>query len=299
MATITEVGGPASWQSSPDSMWRHRLDARQRAELLAAVAQPGSPLPAFGPLPTLGPLLGEVAREVLTGGGVALIEGVPVGELSESDREVLAAGICAYFGSVVPQGERVAVHVRDEGADPAAPTSRSYEHRGRLGYHSDPAAVVALLCVRSAKSGGLSRVVSSVALHDELVRRRPELAEVLYQPWWRDNRAGTGYQEPVCRRTPDGRWRANYGPDYIRSAQRIPGVPPLRPDQVAAMAELDRLADDPRFVLTMDLRPGDMQFLNNHVVMHSRTPYEDHAEPDRRRDLIRVWVDELPDAVGD
>jgi hypothetical protein len=97
---------------------------------------------------------------------------------------------------------------------------------------------------------------------------------------------------------PDGRWRANYGPDYIRSAQHIPGVPPLRPDQVAAMAELDRLADDPRFVLTMDLRPGDMQFLNNHVVMHSRTSYEDHAEPGRRRDLIRVWINELPNAVG-
>ncbi len=295
MAAITEVGGAAGWLGGSlarSSVWRYTLDARQRAELSAAVDLPGFPLPA------LGPLLGDIAREVLRGRGLALIEGVPVAELSEQGSEVVAVGIGRYFGSVVPQGVASVVHVRDQGVDPAASDSRSHEHHGGLGYHSDPTDVVALLCVRSAKSGGSSSVVSSVAVHDEVVRSRPELAEVLYQPWWRDRRDGTGYQEPVYLRLPDGRLRASYGPDYIVSAQRIPGVPPLRPDQVAAMAELDRLHEAPRFALTMDLRPGDMQFLNNHVVLHGRTQYEDFADPLLRRDLIRVWLNGAPEIAA-
>ena len=88
-----------------------------------------------------------------------------------------------------------------------------------------------------------------------------------------------------------GRLVANYGADYIRSAQRSPRVPRLASAQLAAMAELDRLNNDPGLVLTMDLRPGDTQFLNNHVTMHSRTEYYDHPDPARRRDLIRLWLD--------
>jgi hypothetical protein len=285
--TITTVGGPAGWlggELADSPVWRYRLDARRRAELLAAVEQPGFPLP------TLGPVLRDIARDVFDGRGFALIEGVPVAELSEHDREVAAAGLGGYLGSVVPQGDRAVVHVRDTGTDPAAPTSRGAEHRGRLGYHADPTDAVALLCVRAAHSGGLSSIVSAVAVHDELVRTRPDLAEVLYRPWWRDDRAGKAYQRPVYERAPDGRWLASYGPDYILSAQRIPGVPPLQPDQLAAMAELDRLNDDPRFALTMALRPGDVQILDNHVVLHSRGEYTDHAQPHRRRDLIRVWL---------
>ncbi|HEY6786164.1 MAG TPA: TauD/TfdA family dioxygenase [Trebonia sp.] len=68
-------------------------------------------------------------------------------------------------------------------------------------------------------------------------------------------------------------------------------MPPLSPAQREAIAVLDQLNSDPRFSVTMDLRPGDMQFLNNHIILHGRTAYEDHAEPERRRDLIRLWLD--------
>ena len=125
--------------------------------------------------------------------------------------------------------------------------------------------------------------------------RMPDLAQVLYQPWWRDMRTGDGPdsfgQSPVYARDDRGRLSVSYGPDYIRSAQRAAHVPPLSPAQLEAMAVLDQLNSDPRFSVTMDLRPGDMQFLNNHIILHSRTAYEDHAEPERRRDLIRLWLD--------
>jgi alpha-ketoglutarate-dependent taurine dioxygenase len=76
----------------------------------------------------------------------------------------------------------------------------------------------------------------------------------------------------------------------MRSALRGAHVPPFSPEQLEAMNLLDRLNSDPRFMLTMDLRAGDMQFLNNRVTLHSRTEYIDHPAPERRRDLIRIWM---------
>jgi hypothetical protein len=186
------------------------------------------------------------------------------------------------------------LHVRDEGVDPSRPTSRSYQHNQRLGFHADPTDIVALLCIRPAMSGGLSSIVSSVAVHNEIVRARPDLAQLLYQPWWFDRRSGDGpdsfFQQPVYTVDAAGNLLAHYGPDYMRSAQRAAHVPPLNTAQLEAMETLDRLNNDPRFSLTMDLRDGDMQFLNNHVILHSRTTYEDYPEPERRRDLIRLWL---------
>lgn len=287
---ITEVRGPSDWRGddiAASPLWRYPLSPAHQAEVLAAMDRPNFPLS------TLDATLAAVREELVHGRGFALLQGIPVDGLSERDAETVALGIAGHIGRIVPQdGERFK-HVRDQGVDPAAATSRSYQHNGRLGYHSDPTDVVALLCVRPAKEGGLSSVVSSVAVHDEIVRSRPELAQVLYEPWWRDRRTGDGpdsfYQSPVYSRTADGGLLADYGPDYLRSAQRGAHVPPLRPVQLAAMAELDRYNDD--FALTMDLKAGDMQFLNNHVTMHGRTEYVDHPEPTRRRDLIRLWLD--------
>jgi hypothetical protein len=210
--------------------------------------------------------------------------------MSERECETAALGIAGHVGDVVPQGPGGApvMHVRDTGADPARARTKSYQHSGRLGYHSDPADVVALLCLRPARSGGLSSIVSSVAVHNELVRVRPDLAELLYEPWWHDRRTGDGpdsfYTKPICVPRPGG------GISISRSARRGAHVPPFTAAQVELMELLDRLTGDPRFALTMDLREGDLQFLNNHVVLHSRTAYEDHPEPERRRHLLRLWL---------
>jgi hypothetical protein len=249
--------------------------------------------PESFPLPTAGAVLRRLAREVTDGAGFALLHGVP----ADDDTDLVCAGVGSYAGTIVPQGAQHAPvqHITDQGADPRAPTTRSYQHSGALGYHADPTDIVALLCIRPAKSGGLSGIVRSAAVHDELARTRPDLAQVLYQPWWRDLRTGDGpdsfHQRPVYARDRRGRLSVSYGPDYISSAQRGAHVPPLSRAQRAAMAVLDQLNSDPRFSVTMDLRPGDMQFLNNHIILHSRTEYEDHPEPERRRDLIRLWLD--------
>ncbi|MEV4475549.1 TauD/TfdA family dioxygenase [Nonomuraea sp. NPDC049504] len=323
---VEPAAGPGEWRADDvrgNEAWIVRLDEEHRREVLAAVraterstdSRPTAtnrqadprPAPAADPaldpgsadgfpLPTLGPVLGRVREELVDGRGFVLVRGVPVEEMTQREREVAAVGLARHVGEVMPQGPEQAplMHVRDTGSDPSEGRTRSYEHRGRLGYHSDPYDVVALLCVRPAKAGGLSAIVSSVAVHNEIVRLRPDLAEELYRPWWHDRRTGDGpdsfYTKPICVRRPDGGLSIAYGPDYLRSAQRGASVPPLTAAQLEVMALLDELTNDPRFAMTMELQAGDMQFLNNHVVLHSRTAFEDHPEPERRRHLLRLWV---------
>jgi hypothetical protein len=302
---IAHVQSAADWhgdQIAGDPGWRLPLGNAHRTEVLDALAAIQAKdmglddvTPEVFPLPTLGPHLRRLAREVMDGRGFTLVQGVPVGGLTDEQSALVAVGIASHVGDVVPQGPEHAsvVHVRDDGADPAQSTTRSYQHNQRLGFHADPTDVVALLCLQPARSGGLSAIVSSVAVHNALVDARPDLAHLLYRPWWFDRRTGDGpdsfYQQPVYT-VVDGQLGTRYGPDYMRSAQRAAHVPPLTPDQLEALETLDRLNHDSRFLLTMDLRPGDMQFLNNHVILHSRTAYQDHPEPERRRHLLRLWL---------
>jgi len=297
--------GPGEWLGAEirdSDAWKIPLTEQHRHEVLDAVraAGPGADeiTPATFPLPTLGPVLRRVRDELADGRGFVLVQGVPVEQMSERQCEIAALGLGCHVGQIAAQGPASAplTHVRDTGADPARPRTRSHQHSGRLGYHSDPTDVVALLCLRPARSGGLSTVVSSVAVHNEVLRTHPDLAQELYQPWWHDRRTGDGPDsftaKPLCTRRGDGRVSLSYGPDYIRSAQRGAHVPPLTAAQLQAMDLLDRLTGDPRFALTMDLREGDMQFLNNHVVLHGRTAFEDHPQPQRRRHLLRLWLTE-------
>lgn len=307
MTVINQVRSSADWrgdQMAGSHGWRLPLSDVHQAELLAALAAAhmagvglrGVSREVF-PLPSLGPELEQLARDVTHGPGFALVQGVPVAELNEYQCELVALGIASYFGSVVPQGPQQVplLHVRDQGVDPSHSTSRSYQHNQRLGFHADPTDIVALLCIRPAKSGGLSAIVSSVAVHNEIVRTRLDVAQLLYQPWWFDRRSGDGpdsfFQQPVYAVNAEGGLVARYGPDYMRSAQRGAHVPPLSLAHVEAMETVDQLNNDPRFVLTMDLQAGDMQFLNNHVILHGRTAYEDHIERERCRDLVRLWLD--------
>lgn len=237
-------------------------------------------------------LFDRVRAELCTGRGVVLLHGLPVDGLGDAAAERLAVDVARRIGDVVPQGSNgeLVRHVRDIGADPNAPTSKSYMHKEKLSFHADPTDVVGLLCLRQAKSGGRSAVLNTVAVHDEIVRTHPELADLLYQPWWHDARDGTCQQRPLYTRDERGRLSAAWGLDYLRSAQRGTDVPAFTPAQSALVDLLDALTNDPRFAYTMDLRKGDLQLLNNHVTMHNRTAYVDHPEPERRRHLIRVWL---------
>lgn len=303
MIDVQPVAGPAVWSGAEVEArtdWMFQLTETHITELLAALDAVGTtPMREITagefPLPTLGPVLNEFVEELVHGRGFVLIRGVPVEGLDEPALERLYWGIGQHLGIPIPQNDagEYLVHIRDQGLDFANPEVRGYQTSARLDYHSDSTDVVGLLCVRPAKQGGVSTVVSASAVFNEAIARRPDLAAVLMQPWWWDRRkkdlSASFFQ---CRifAVEGGRLTSYYGRSHIESASRSPDVPPLTPLQVEALDLLDSIANDPAFVLNMHFQPGDIQFLNNYKVWHARTDYVDHPEPHRKRDLYRLWL---------
>jgi len=186
-------------------------------------------------------------------------------------------------------------HVKDLGRSSLDPNARIYQTRERQTHHTDSCDVVGLLCLRTAKSGGLSSLVSSATIFNEMRRRRPDLLKVLLEPIETDRRGevpegGSPYFSIPVFNWHDGLLSAIYQRQYIESARRFPGVAPLSPVQIAALDLFDELANDQALNLTMDLRPGDIQLVHNHTILHDRTAFEDFSEPNRKRHLLRLWV---------
>lgn len=303
------IGGPAAWrgpQLRAGDDWKVELDAAQRVELLAALdvaravgRDTGKGLRemtvADFPLSTLAPVLAAALDDVIEGRGFVLLRGIPIEDLADDSVELLYWGIGLHIGIPIHQKSEddLLVHITDQGVDPNDPLTRGFQTSTSLDYHCDSSDIVGLLCVRPAKSGGVSTIVSSVAVHDELVRRAPDAARLLREPWWHDRKssddASSFFRCSVFGER-DGRLFAHYGRSYMESASRFADIPELTQERVAALDALDALLNSEEFVLNMDFRPGDIQLLNNYTVMHARTSYQDHPEPERRRDLIRLWL---------
>jgi Taurine catabolism dioxygenase TauD, TfdA family len=232
-----------------------------------------------------------------TGRGFLLLRGFPSDGLDPASAELAYVGFGLQFGHPVGQDAQANLlgHVRDEGQARTGPGVRIYRTRGRQDFHTDGADLVGLLCLHAAASGGESRIASSAAVYNEMLRRRPDLVEVLYEPlyWDRNDEQSSGedpfFALPVFSDV-NGAPRTFYIGWYIRDAQRHPGVPRLTPAQVEAMQLLEAIANDPEFHLEMSFRPGDIQLLNNAKILHSREAYEDSGVPDERRHLLRLWL---------
>jgi hypothetical protein len=167
---------------------------------------------------------------------------------------------------------------------------------GPLRFHTDKCDVLALLCASNGIAGGVSRVVSTVAIHDEMARRRPDLLAVLYDDFWRmrpadeegAQHADRVFRMPVFARGPEGDFTSQYSRTYVEMAHEVAGVPPLRAEQVEAMDVLAALAEE--LCAEAAFTPGDVQLLNQHVTYHGRTAYADDAAAGAHRVLLRVWL---------
>jgi hypothetical protein len=172
---------------------------------------------------------------------------------------------------------------------------RIYQTSERQTYHTDSCDVVGLLCLKTARQGGLSTLVSSSTIFNEMRRRRPDLLALLLQPVATDRRGEVPAGMKPWFEIPVFSWHAGhltaiYQRQYIDSAQRLAGAPRLTADQVAALDLFDTLANDPALNLHMEFTPGDMQFVHNHTLLHDRTAFDDWEEPQRRRHLLRLWL---------
>jgi hypothetical protein len=209
----------------------------------------------------------------------------------------LFMGIGTHLGHARSQNAKghVLGHVRDLGLSSSDANVRIYQTRERQTFHTDSCDVVGLLCVREAKSGGDSLLVSALTIFNEMRSARPDLLARLLRPMAHDRRgevpAGQKpyFMVPVFSRYA-GELTVFYQRQYFDSAQRFDDAPRLTAEDAEALDFFDALANDPRLNMTMRLAPGDLQFVHNHVMLHDRTGFEDHEDPAQRRHLLRLWL---------
>jgi hypothetical protein len=303
------IVGPSAWTGADmrgcEAERAYHLSPSQIAEIEAAlklVCARGLDIADIRrqdfPLPTLGPVLDRLRAEVLDGRGFVLLREVPVEHRPIAESAAAYWGIGSYFGSARSQNAKghLLGHIYDLGGSSATdPNIRSYATAERQNFHIDRCDVVALLCLRRARSGGLSAIASSMTVHNVMAARRPDLLERLYQPFPIDRRGEVPegkapfYEAPVFNEHA-GAVSVLYSRLHIGSAQRFPEARRLTAEDFEALDMLGELAGDPELRLDMDFKPGDIQFLHNHTILHARTTYEDWPEAERRRHLLRLWL---------
>ncbi|MEQ9520033.1 MAG: TauD/TfdA family dioxygenase [Parvibaculum sp.] len=306
-AATKAVDLPAAWvgRDMPNlTDMAYVLSTDEIAELDAALAfarktgkESIDMLAADFPLPRLERKIARWREELKNGVGLQLVRGVPVERWSEDDASLFFWCLGLHLGRPGGQNpqEDLLGHVRNTNANKADPMVRLYQTAANIDYHCDAADVVGLLCLKKAKTGGKSRIVSSVSVFNRLLGERPELAARLFEPFYLDSRNETKRGAigaipitPCCYA--DGVLRTFYHSDYFRSAVRHEAVPAFTPLEQACLDRYEEIASDPALYLDMDLQPGDIQLLSNHTNLHARTEYEDFEEPAERRHLLRLWL---------
>jgi hypothetical protein len=304
-----EQSGEAAWYGPEEAkrakFWQMPLSGDEIAEIEAAMrplTERQADIAAITaqdfPLPTLAPKLeARIENEVLNGRGFLLMRGLPVERWSMREAATAFFGLGAHLGSARSQNGKghVLGHVRDLGLASNDPNVRIYQTHERQTYHTDSCDVVGLLCLRTAKSGGLSALVSSTTIFNEMRRRRPDLLRLLFEPVATDRRGEVPEGQKPYFQIPTfswyrGRLTAIYQRQYIESAQRFADAPRLSPLHVEALDMFDALTNDPSLHMFMEFRPGDVQWVHNHTMLHDRTAFVDWPEPERRRHLLRLWL---------
>jgi alpha-ketoglutarate-dependent taurine dioxygenase len=307
---------PRGWtrdDARRDTSWVQRLSADEVAGFDAALAHAkavGKPWLAMTaedfPLPPAA--LNALKRAFATAQGrwgMCLLKGFPVDRWSEADSKLAYWGMGLHVGVARTQNpaSEVMNDVRDEGAvyKAANGRSRGYNTRAGLDFHMDSADIVGLLCRRTAKTGGESMVASTIAVAEELGRRRPDLLEVLKQPFFHHYQGSQDPLQPPWYACPiigheGGFFTMRVNRKNIVAAERdFAELPRVRPEQWEAIDLLEAIMADPRWCYSMQLEQGDLQLVNNYVIVHSRTPFDDFEEPDRKRHLLRLWL-AVPDS---
>lgn len=316
MTTMVET--PAPWRGETlqgrPGQWLYELShSESTAIVMAAQSAVGSGVPLGElarddfPLTGLETALGDWRDRIDRGHGMVLIRGLPVRHIG---RDVAAAAywlIGLHLGQPTaqnPAGEML-VDIRDTGALPSDHNVRLSKTRAELAFHTDGADIIGLLCLRGARAGGVSRICSSVEVYNQVVARRPELAQLMERDFHHHAHGQLGPDGPKTFRYPivsreGGIFRMMLLTWYIRNAaEDFPEIAALGDDEQSLLDLLEWLPFEPGMALDMNFQEGDMQFLKNSVVLHARTDYEDWDAPDEKRHLLRLWLNVPEFADGD
>lgn len=302
------VTGPSAWrgealQDRPE-VWTDRLDDSFIAALsdrVDACLASGKPLAAMTASEMQHPVLTARTRDwcktLLSGRGFVLARGLPVNDWSHEKAAAAWYGLGLLMG--VPRSQNalghLLGHVRDLGLSTDDPKVRIYQTTERQTFHTDSCDVVGLLCLKTARTGGESAIVSSMQIYNEMHRDCPELLAALFNSFPTDRRGEippgkkAWFDIPVFNHHA-GHLSAIYARRYITSSARLEGPRRVTELELAALDRFDALANDPAMHLKMEFRPGDMQFVHNHTILHDRLAYQDWPEPERKRHLLRLWL---------
>lgn len=309
LATLPDsFEGPAVWNAQQltdhQQDWLFELSGDEISELETAAKRFLSSGKNLGeisacnfPLKLFSEHLSFLKEKLLHGTGVEVIRGLPTDQYSPEFAACIFCGIGSHLGSARSQNAagHILGHVRDMGVSSSDPAIRIYQTAERQSFHTDSADVVGLLCLKSARTGGDSLLVSALSIYNEMRKLRPDLLKLLFSPIATDRRGEIPVGEKPFMTIPVFSWYENqltvfYQRQYIESAQRFDEVPCLSSEQVEALDLFDALANNPELHFVMRMQPGDMQFVYNHSQLHDRTGFIDWPDPKKRRHLLRLWL---------
>lgn len=253
------------------------------------------------PLHSLDNHIKALKDEIATGRGFAIIRGLEAARYSTDDLRMIFWGIGSHFGIPMPQsflGDRIGdvMDFSDVETDPRK--RRGYHSGGAQDTHTDSSDIVAMLSIRTAKSGGESRLTSAHAVHNLMMDACPGLLKVLYDGFFirgtDTDAAAEGRPALSAHRVPaykytDGWLNSFYVRGYVERAVKAGDIR-LTPEEEAAVVAFAAFGNHPDVMLNMLLEPGDMQIFNNRTILHGRAHFEDHPERERRRHLLRLWL---------
>jgi len=292
-----EFSGDAAWlgtdMASNPGRWLTTLSSAQVAELETAAARyldAGKDIGEISQgdfyIPEFSKYIDALKSKLLHGNGVEVIRGLPVDSYSIEVAACIFCGIGSHLGSARSQNAQghIVGHVRDLGLSSSDPNNRIYQTSERQTFHTDSADVVGLLCLKKAKQGGESLLVSALSIYNRFKVTRPDLLPLLFEPIATDRRGEIPVGEKPYLTIPVFSWHQGhltvfYQRQYIDSAQRFEDAPRLSDKHIEALDLFDSLANDSSLHFSMQLEPGDMQFVYNHSQLHDRTGFDQKTAP--------------------
>lgn len=305
MQAPTELNHPAVWRGSellgrPDFL--QTLSSEEIEELSQAAERfgeleldqiTGESLPAG----SLASRLTRIQNSLETDSGAVFLRGFPIERFSKDVVQKLFWAMVQKIGTPISQsasGEKI-FHVRDEGFGQDDARARGPNTRKRLSFHTDRCDVIAFMCLKQAKAGGENDLVSSAALYNEILSRRPDLLAELMQPYYyRRHNVDLGNEQAYCRQPIfsfcEGHFAGSFLRVLIERAYSSGEVPAMTDSQREALDFLEEVAEEPEMHIRFRQEPGDILLLNNWVTFHRRSEFKDFDEPELKRHILRIWL---------
>ncbi|KAK4455198.1 hypothetical protein QBC34DRAFT_445463 [Podospora aff. communis PSN243] len=293
--------GPSTFRSNNDFVFT--LSQDDVAEVRGAVRHFNS-LGLYGsevdpttfPLPVLGPRLLQLALDVHSGKGFAAIRGLRPEHFSPEDNVIVFLGISSYIGAQRGRQDEegnMLMHIRDAKQSKAPQHDRPTRYSSRAStFHTDTFCDILALQTRAcAVQGGRNLLSSSWTVYNKLMESHPHVCDLLAQPIWPFDSRGKFFE---CSTRPllfyhGGRVIMNFAREPLlglEGVKRASGLASLTPEQREALDIVEEVARQNQ--ITLDAEPGDLLFINNHCILHSREAFAD--SPSVSRYLVRAWL---------